>query len=76
MGLILFMIVCLVLVIGLMATGVVLEKDKNKLEADAKERDRPRFFRPKWGEKGFPWLSGKSTTKTPEKTPEDKDGSN
>ena len=59
MSLIIFAIICLILIGGLVATGAVLEKDKTKLESEAKEKRKPRFFRPKSGLKRFTWSSTK-----------------
>jgi len=70
-SLIIFAFICLVLVGALMATGVVLEKDKNKLEAKAKEKRKLRFFRPKSGLPRFTWSTQKSTVKTEKEEEED-----
>jgi hypothetical protein len=59
MSLIIFAIICLIFIAGLVATGAVLEKDKNKLETEAKEKRKLRFFRPKSGLKRFTWSSQK-----------------
>lgn len=70
MGFVIFAVICLILVAGLMATGVVLEKDKNKLESDAKEKRKLRFFRPKSGLKRFTWSSQKDPV-TPKENEDD-----